>query len=993
MERVIMQRYREASPFSAVAVLLSLSLLAPTASAAIEEIVVTAQKRAESVQDVPISVSAFDAAALEARQIDGFSDLQFNVPNVSYSKGNFSGDNFQIRGIGTLLTAASSDSGVAMHVNDVYLNTPRIFETEYYDMAQLEVLRGPQGTLFGRNATGGAVNLKTARPDMGEFYADVEAQIGNFDHRKLKGAVNIPITDRVAGRIAGIWTDREGYTDNVVTGDDVDGRDQWSVRGSLRFDISERTTLDIIGHVFEEDSNRTRSQKQLCNQDPSGILGCTPNGLGTESINPFATAGTLLSSNLLLGNLVPGVDLGVFDFFDFIASGVPDNNPDDLRKVRMEFEPRYKADENFIMAELVHDLSPTLTFTGIAAYQDTEVESRQDYNGTAGDVGFGAVPAGFCGLFPAACTFYGTQDGGPLWISTVPDPNRSLGAAGGTGEFELTNRGGAKDLSLVKAEQWSTELRLASSFDGPLNFLLAGYYMEYESENDYFVQAAGLDYPTVALAELTVAGGANIGNPNAFLALAPGYFNSETDKFELESLGVFGEVYYELSPTVKLTVGLRYTEDEKFVRDRQPFLNVPLLVGVDGSTSYFGTQGPVPVADIGELLAAAAADGTFDADPSSPGAQTYREDDVRFDEVTGRLVLDWMPEVAWTDETLVYFSYSRGYKGGGINPPIDTNLFPNTPTTFDPEKIDAFEIGTKNTFWERRAQLNASLFYYDYKGLQIGKIINRTSVNENTDAEILGAELELLVQPTENWQFNAALAVLDTELGSTETIDPRDPTQGRQDVTLIKDFVDASNCVVAHNGLGALSDNAAFVSTVNGVGAPYIPTGRDLSGFGFPGGQIPATPGVSDSAFSSCEAMAGLAPLFGYEYLDSVQTDLKGNKLIQSPELTVSLGAQYTHFFDNGMSLVGRLDYYWQDEFYTTTFNRRQDLVKAWDLWNAQATLYGRDNKWYAKAFVQNIENDDELVGTYQTDPSSGLFTNGFLVEPRLYGLTVGVSL
>ena len=172
--------------------------------AVIEEVVVTAQKRAESIQDVPISVSAFDGEAMEARQIDTFSDLQFNVPNVAYSKTFFSGNNFQIRGIGNVLVAASADSGVAMHVNDVYLNSPRIFETEYYDMEQVEILRGPQGTLFGRNATGGAVNLKTARPEVGEFYGDIEGQFGNFDHRKVKGAINIPLGERIAGRIAGI---------------------------------------------------------------------------------------------------------------------------------------------------------------------------------------------------------------------------------------------------------------------------------------------------------------------------------------------------------------------------------------------------------------------------------------------------------------------------------------------------------------------------------------------------------------------------------------------------------------------------------------------------------------------------------------------------------------------------------------------------------------------------------------------------------------------
>ena len=365
----------------------ALSLVTPVAHAAIEEVVVTAQKREESVQDVPISVSAFDNSALEARQIDTFGDLQFNVPNVSYSKGNFSGNNFQIRGIGTLLTATSSDSGVGMHVNDVYINSPRIFETEYYDIEQLEVLRGPQGTLFGRNATGGAVNLKTKRPDMDELYGDVELQYGDYDHAKVKGAVNIPIADGIAGRIAGIWTNRDGYTDNLITGNDVDDRDQWSLRGSLRFEIGDSTTLDLIGYTFEEDSSRTRSQKQFCNYDPSAILGCTPDGLGNEPINSFATAGNALSSTLLLG------PLGVFDFFNQNIDTT--TNPSDPRKVRLTYEPQYEAEEDFYMAELVSDISETLTLTAIAAYQETEVTSRQDYNGTTAGDDTAVLPAGY----------------------------------------------------------------------------------------------------------------------------------------------------------------------------------------------------------------------------------------------------------------------------------------------------------------------------------------------------------------------------------------------------------------------------------------------------------------------------------------------------------------------------------------------------------------------------------------------------------------------
>lgn len=949
---------------------ISASAIAQSSGGTIEEVIVTAQRTSESIQDVPIAVSAFNAEALEARQIDTFSDLQFNVPNVSYSKTNFTGNNFQIRGIGTLLTATSGDTGVGMHVNDVYIHNPRIFETEYYDMEQVEILRGPQGTLFGRNATGGVVNLKTARPVLGETLYDVEGQLGNFDHTKVKGSVNIPVGENFAARVAGIFLDREGYTDNLLGGD-IDGRDQWSARLSLRWDVSDDTRIDFVGHRFEEDSNRSRSQKQLCNFDPSAILGCIPDSIPTEPINAFATAGTLLSSNLLLG------PLGLFDFFDPANGNIPGTNPSDLREVRLNFEPEYESEEDFYMLEISHDFGD-YQLTLLASHQETLVDSRQDYNGTAGDVNTATLPDLFCVVSPAACTYFGTTGGGGVPVSLVPDKNNSLGAIAGGDEFGLTTNGAAVDLSTTEGEQDSFEIRLNSSFDGNVNFMIAAFAMEYESATNYFVQAAGLDYASIALA-------GNAGGTDSFVSLAPGYFNSETDSFELESLGIFGELYWEATDSVKVTLGIRYNEDEKSVRDRQVFLNVPVLVDVNsGTTNFLGSDGSVtPVTTIDGLVAAAAAVGDYDADPNTPGGQIYREFEESWDEYTGRFVVDWTPDVDFTDDTLIYFSYSKGFKGGGINPPIDTTLFPGTLTTFDPEDIDAFEIGTKNTLLDGTLQVNASIFSYDYGGLQIGKIVNRTSVNENTDADIFGAEVEFLWAPDEHWRLNAAVSYLDTELGDTETIDPRDPTQGRQDVSLFKDFTTAANCVLEHNGLPAPSENAAFVATIQGAGAPYIATG--------PAGTlgIPSTPGVVDSAFTSCAAIQAIGPAFGYGYLDSVSTNLDGNQLLNSPELTVSLGGQYTWFMGSGATLSARVDYYWQDEFYTTTFNRPQDLIDSWDLWNAQMVYTGASEKWSVTAFIQNIEDDDEITGTYQTDPSSGLFTNAFFVEPQLYGLTV----
>jgi outer membrane receptor protein involved in Fe transport len=190
----------------------------------IAEIVVTAQRTAQSLQDVPIAVTAFDAGALQRQQINNPLDIQLTLPNVTFTKGNFTGSSFTIRGIGDLCVGVTCDSATAIHAEGMPLFATRLFEAEFFDLERVEVLRGPQGTLFGRNATGGVVNFVNAKPRMDAIHAAGEIEYGNFDSLRLKGMFNLPITDNLAVRVAGTYLKRDGYSTNVFNNTRIDGR-------------------------------------------------------------------------------------------------------------------------------------------------------------------------------------------------------------------------------------------------------------------------------------------------------------------------------------------------------------------------------------------------------------------------------------------------------------------------------------------------------------------------------------------------------------------------------------------------------------------------------------------------------------------------------------------------------------------------------------------------------------------------------------------------
>ena len=260
---------------------MTLAQAAPPPRAAVETVTVTSSKLGGAdVQSIPISITALSQEQLTATQTAGGPDLVKQVPNLTFTKTNFTGYSIQIRGIGTQAVSVTTDPAVAVALNDIPFIRNHFFEQEFYDLGQAEVLRGPQGTLYGRNATAGVVNLITAKPT-DQFEAMASADIGNYHQRRFEGMINLPLVDdRLDLRIAGEWTKRQGYSFNALTDQRIDGRDLWSGRVSIAWKPIENLQTTLVWEHFSENDDRMRTSKQLCKTAPNltSVNGIPVNG-------------------------------------------------------------------------------------------------------------------------------------------------------------------------------------------------------------------------------------------------------------------------------------------------------------------------------------------------------------------------------------------------------------------------------------------------------------------------------------------------------------------------------------------------------------------------------------------------------------------------------------------------------------------------------------------------------------------------------------------
>ncbi|GLQ22359.1 TonB-dependent receptor [Algimonas ampicilliniresistens] len=640
------------SPAYSLATLLAVSTILSSAGTAFAQdaqddadmdvIIVTAQKREQTLQEVPIAITALSAADLEAARIEDTLDLQFNVPNVLLSANR----NITIRGVGSQSFGGTSDTNIGVLNNGVFLQSGTTFG-EYFDLERIEVLRGPQGTLQGRNTTGGVINFISQKPT-DEYGGYVTIQGESFNGVRASGALNLPINDVLSQRFAANFVKRDGYTKNLFDGGRIDGRDQYTLRSSTRFDNG-TTSADLVLTYFNEDSNRANAVKTLCSPDPA--FGCSPDRVDTQ----FPTSTFRLDAFLL-----PGITRdGTF---------VP--NPSDLRTVNIDINPVQDNDDFLATFELNHDFGNFL-LTSVTGYRDGNSRSIRDF-----DQGY--RPNAFNpGTFGARTVADDGNGNGVLTYQLFDQPNDI---------FVTTTDYRTAQTAKGFRDQFSQEVRLASDLGGRFDFLVGGYYLNSDgggSVNTYL--------PAAAVVALTTTGA-------------------------VESYAVFGEIYVDLSDDLEFIGGLRYSDDTKNISTANGLFALP-----------------------------------------APNVQ-----EASFDKVTGRAVLNWSPQIAGTDDTNIYASFSRGYKSGGFNPGNAVN------PVFEDEVIDAYEIGAKSIFADGALQLNTAAFYYDYQSLIVGNIVGTLATNVNIPkSEVYGLEVETVYAPGNGLRLEGALGLLSAQIQSS----------------------------------------------------------------------------------------------------------------------------------------------------------------------------------------------------------------------------------
>ena len=672
----------------------------------IEEVVVTATRRQESLQDVPLAVSALSGETLNKQGVFETTDLHRIAPNMQVSSPyGTQQPNFSIRGVGVGTEYnANAASPVGVYVDEVYQTFRASHGQQLYDLEQVEVVRGPQGTLFGRNTTGGTINFITRKPELEGTKGYLSAGYGNYDRTSFEGAVEFtPVTDSLGIRLAGTYVETDSYIENKLpagpstaafggasglnrnTGIDPEGHENWGVRGTIRFVPTDNIDLTLKAYAAESEGGQAPPLPTGSSKSSDVIDYTNPNFLLGAFFQGFAA-------------LAPGA---LPTSYSQSANGL------DIREVELDSvgDAVTKAEGFVLTADIgINDRTNIVALVGF---------DSGDYE---------QLPTTDC-------------DATPLALCTI----------GYDSEFDAFN----------------VDVRL--NYEGDrFNFIIGAFYGEDSLESDNRPNFFNFTRDVNAALGLPPTyfnpGGAFNGAGLSPASLPTGVNAVQSFEQDRQSWAVYAEGNYDLTEEFTLTIGLRYSDDElEYSNGLTTYFDdagVARLITVSDYRAG-GVFAPYFLEDVldeaGNVVIPAA---IVNPGPTPRGHEL--EDGS--DDVSGRVILDWKP----SDELMVYASFSRGYRAGTINGLAYGTA--NQVYFVPPEEVDAYEIGFKSRFADNRVQLNAAAFFYDYDGQQ-GQVVDATATANliSLDGEISGVEMELQWLATSNLTFNVAAGWLDSE--------------------------------------------------------------------------------------------------------------------------------------------------------------------------------------------------------------------------------------
>ncbi|EED36162.1 hypothetical protein NOR51B_2110 [Luminiphilus syltensis NOR5-1B] len=580
----------------------------------LEEVIVTSNYREQNLQDVALAVTAISGDELNEAQIFGPTEIAYKAPGMAYAEFAPGQAIVSMRGISSADDGAGMDNSVVMFLDGVYVGSIASINQELFDVERIEVLRGPQGTLFGRNAIGGVLNVTTLKPSE-ETNVRAEVSAGNEGNLRYQGLVSGPLTDSLSGKLVYNHREHDGYVENIVLGIDQQDADITSYRGQLRWETENMDWLFSADYMEDERED----------------MGRVPVVSGTA----------------------PTVELWREQGGSFRKVTAPVGT-------RAEGGGSDRETSGFSLQGDIEFEAGTLTT--ITAFRNAET-----------DWGMASIGVG-------------------IPVEIIDDIVQDI-------------------------DTFTQELRWTSSLDGNFNYVAGLYYLDEETDRTEQFR-------------LLLPGPGDIGN------------EVSRQVNETTSYAAYFQGEYDFSDALTLTVGLRYTEDEKDTR------SISVNCGQPAAVDY-----PEYCEGVGGSLAIIAQ--TFDVDANES-----------WSDVSPKVSLTYRPN----DTTMVYGTVAYGFKSGGFGGAPGTPEQAQTPV--DPEDAINYELGFKGDFFDQSLRLNAAAFYIDYQDLQIVRF-GPTEANPEfgsfiTDnigeADIYGLETEFTWMPTDNFRLSGNYSYLDTEI-------------------------------------------------------------------------------------------------------------------------------------------------------------------------------------------------------------------------------------